>query len=186
MHRSSRSIVVVVLTLAMTTAASMASARQQVQLYRGRTSDGPAGAYVVKKESGRRVLRAVYAGYQLTCSADATTQDWVVLFGAEPGWNLSEHHRVRVDFNDGQAALHFAGRLAWGKGMGHTRLAVAQLTADEQPQLCRSSWIEWHVTRRPLRGRGKNPSVPSSKGFIHVVVSAGVARLVTFRLPAGV
>jgi hypothetical protein len=190
-HRPTRAVTVALLTLALmlatVTAAATASARQQVQIYRGRTSEGgPVGAYVVKKESGRRMLRAVYAGYQLSCSADASVQGWVVLFSALPGWPLNEHHRVRVGLNDGQVAVHFAGRLAWGKGSGHTRLGVAELTQDEQPQLCRSSWPEWHLTRRPLKGRSASPSVPKSKGFIHVAIRAGVPHVIEFRLPADV
>jgi hypothetical protein len=185
-RRPVRSAVALILALATAAAPSAAQASQQVQLYKGRTSEGgPAGAYVVKKESGRRVLRAVYAGYELTCSSDGSTQDWGILFGSFPGWNLDDHHRVRLGYNDGTVAIHFSGRLAWGAGTGHTRLVVAELTSDEQPQLCRSSWLGWHVTRRPLRHTTASPS-PRSAGFIHVVVRGGVAHLVAFRLPAGV
>jgi hypothetical protein len=180
-----RSAAVLALALAMA-APSAAQAAQQIQLYRGRTSEGgPAGAYVVKKASGRRQLRAIYAAYGLTCSVDGTTQDWEILFGSFPGWKLDGHHRVRVGYNDGTVAIHFSGRLAWGKGAGHTRLTVAELTSDEQPQLCRSSWLGWQVTRRPTR-RGPDTSVPSSTGFIHILVRGGVAHLAAFRLPAGV
>lgn len=121
----------------------------QLITYKGHTSeDDPVWLYVVKKDSGRRILRLFVARrFTLTCE-DSSTHGYsltVNLFS-----NLGTDGTFQVEHDPGGVrpwAFSIDGTVKFARGEGTFRFDAAGLDDEGSAQLCTSGDLEWTVER---------------------------------------
>ena len=167
----------ITLTLSMTLI-SPASAARLIR-YEGQTSAptwNRISIDVLKRDSGRRLLRRVDIRYTLTCE-DASTENWGIRFGAG---RLGENGEFSFDFDFGSDAFAIEGAIGFHGATGTAHASAARLTDDQQDsQFCTTGPLTWTADRT-----GSSParltaaSVPDGVGFMKVRVNDGVAEIV--------
>jgi len=142
--RSVLGIAVLACLLVLATAVP-AHAAPRLRLYRGETSQEHNIRFVVvKTDAGRFVREMDLLQISLTCE-DQTTLDFGFGFGFGGGQVPIIDRAVSFDQVFGELAIHIAGELGSLQGQGTVSLTMAQLTPDEQAQLCTSGDLTWTV-----------------------------------------
>jgi hypothetical protein len=122
-----------------------AHAAPRLRLYRGETSQEHNIRFIVAKSDAGRFVREIGLGQiSLTCE-DQTTLDFGFGFGFGGGTVPIIDRAFSFDEVFGELAIHIAGELGPLQGQGTLSLAMAQLTPDEQAQLCTSGDLTWSV-----------------------------------------
>jgi hypothetical protein len=137
--------IALLVSLLIVTMAAPAHAVPRLRLYRGQTSQGHNIRFVVgKTDAGRFVREMDLRGISLTCE-DQTTLDFGFGFGFGGGQVPIIDRAFSFDEVAGEMAIHIAGELGSLQGQGTLSLTMAQLTPDEQAQLCTSGDLTWTV-----------------------------------------
>src|SRR5262245_7111717 len=135
--------IVFLVALVIVAAASPALAAPRLRLYRGQTSQGERIRFVVAKTDAERFVREMDSGVSLTCE-DQTTEG----FGFGIGFGRTTPIIGRAfSFDEvlGNTGFHLAGELGLLQGQGTMSVVEADLTEDEQAQLCTSGDLTWTV-----------------------------------------
>jgi hypothetical protein len=145
MCRRSALVIALLVSLLILATAAPASAAPRLRLYRGQTSQEHRITFVVAKNDAGRFVREInLRQISLTCE-DQTTLDFGFGFGFGGGQVPIIDRAVSFDELFGEQAIHLAGELGSQQGQGTLSLAMAQLTPDEQAQLCTSGDLTWTV-----------------------------------------
>ena len=125
--------------------AAPAHAAPSLRLYRGETSQEHNIRFVVvKTDAGRFVREMDILEISLTCE-DQTTLDFGFGFGFGGGQVPIIDRAFSFDEVVGEMAIHISGELGSLQGQGTLSLTMAQLTPDEQAQLCTTGDLTWSV-----------------------------------------
>lgn len=161
--------------------AGPASAAQLIR-YEGTTSasDWNEGhAYVLKRDSGRRILHYIAFQVTITCE-DAAAEQWtlIVVMGRRLG-DDGEFSRT-INSAEPSVFIRIDGSFDWGGGNGTAVWNQAKLTADgSDAQLCTTGELTWVMDRTDAQpARVTNPDIPDGTGLLKVRVKSGVAKIV--------
>jgi hypothetical protein len=149
--RLARSVPVVLAVVLVLTLASPAQAARR-RIYEGGLG-GPGGQiafFLAKRVDATVGLRAFQFVTEEVACDDGSTQGWLVGFwwgGRARDLPDMPGHRVDLDDNDGQTAIHLHGRIQAVHGDGTLVWTLAALDADEEPMLCTTGELPWSVTR---------------------------------------
>jgi len=130
--------------LVILTSAAPASAAPRLRLYRGETSQGERIRFVVARTDAGRSVSEMDSGVSLTCE-DQTTDE--LGFGIGFGRRSVPITDGEFSFDEafGNIAFHLAGELGSLHGEGTLSVVEADLTEEEQAQLCTSGDLTWTV-----------------------------------------
>jgi hypothetical protein len=143
-QRSALGIAILACLLILVVAAP-AQAAPRLRLFRGQTSQEHNIRFVVgKTDAGRSVRQMDVLQISLTCE-DKTTMDFGFGFGFGRGQVPIIDGAFSFDDLSGEMAIHIAGELGSLQGQGTLSLTLAQLTPDEQAQLCTTGDLTWSV-----------------------------------------
>jgi len=127
----------------------------QIIAYRGETSQAKRiQLEVLKRESGRRFLRAFFIYFTVTCEDDTTGDLIGIGLSRRRGLRLGDNGEFQLDKTKRSFSYHFAGRVRFRSADGTFELNYAELTEDEQAQLCTTGVVDWSATRRGSRPAG--------------------------------
>src|SRR5262245_59333028 len=143
MHKRSRLAIVFLVALVILATASPALAAQRLRLYRGQTSQGERIRFVVAKTPSGRFVREMDSGVSLTCE-DQTTEGLGCGIGSRRPTPIIDRG-FSFDEVLGSTGFHLAGELGLLQGQGTMSVVEADLTEDEQAQLCTSGDLTWTV-----------------------------------------
>jgi hypothetical protein len=148
-----RLLVAVLGTTLLLAAATPASAGGQGKLlyWAGHTSQSQQIDFgLVRSHHGQRFI-GFDVGIQLTCD-DSSVQDWIMGSRLYPGQKLVAK---QLDYyeNYGDMAIAITGDFSRDRATGTIRVTVAELTSDEQAQLCSSGDLTWVAHHQPLPAR---------------------------------
>lgn len=142
MRKRPVSLIVVLATFLTVAMAVPAAASTKTRVYTGETSQLEPIAFRVRKtDDGGRVANHWHVGMTITCE-DGTTQEWRILGTALP---LTDGVFVEVDGADEFVAIHLHGRVGHWRGRGTLEVTLAELTPDEQAQVCTTGELTWQV-----------------------------------------
>jgi len=149
-----------------------AAAGSRVRVYAGETSQGkPISFHVMKTDTGRRFLRGFRVAVTMTCE-DATTEEWGMGFGfGGRGMPLTDGVFVDIDDVFSFDALHIHGRIGQLAGRGTFKFTVAQLTPDEQAQVCTTGDLTCQVEYTRTLQAGLAATRPALDGVMKVRVA---------------
>lgn len=155
MRTFARKVAVVALTAGLVLILALPASASQIITYRGETSEAERVLLdVLKRDSGRRFLSEFLIFFTVTCEDGSTGWlDGIVIgFWAER-LRLGEGGEFQYDLRPqpGQPpnySLHLAGTVRFGSAEGTFELNYADLTEDDQAQLCTTGVVDWSVDRR--------------------------------------
>jgi hypothetical protein len=124
--------------------AAPAHAAARLRLYRGQTSQGERISFIVARTDGGRFVREMDADVSLTCE-DQTTEGFGFGIGfGGPSVPITDRAFSFAE-NVGSIAIHLAGEVGPLLGQGSLSVVEADLTEDEQAQLCTTGDLTWTV-----------------------------------------
>lgn len=148
-----------------------AAAGSRVRVYAGETSQGKPISFQVMKTDTGRFLKGFKVAITMTCE-DATTEEWWMGFGfGGRGIPLTDGVFVDIDDVFSFDALHIHGRIGQVAGRGTFKYTVAQLTADEQAQVCTTGDLTWQVEYKRTLQAGLATTRPALDGVMKVRVA---------------
>lgn len=157
-----------------------ASAAQLIR-YEGTTSASDwneTHAYVLKRDSGRRILQSIALQVTVTCE-DAQAEQWTLIVGVGRLGEDGEFSRT-IKVAERTIFIRVDGAINWGGGSGTALYNQAKLTADGSgAQLCTTGELTWVMDRadaQPARVTATN--VPDGAGLLEVRVRSGFAKIV--------
>jgi hypothetical protein len=137
-------LVAVTLVLSMATPAAAAVRR----IYEGETTQGEAITLKTAQYANRRVVLTSFNLKTVVTCEDATTHDteWGLRY---PGGGpvLANGTTLEVHEENTAFAIHLVGEVRRRVGSGSLRVTVADLTDDEQGQVCTTGALTWDVRR---------------------------------------
>ena len=149
MRTFARRVAVVALTAGLVLILALpASAGERIIVYRGETSQAePVRLRVLKRDSGARFLLGFTVFFTMTCE-DGSTGEWGGLIA--PGGRLGEGGEFQfLDRSEPSGpSFHFAGTVRFGSADGTLEVNYADLTDDDQAQLCTTGVVDWSADRR--------------------------------------
>ena len=169
-HRTIGIVLVAVLSVWMAIPAAAAS---RTRVYVGDTSQGKFFAvHVLKASDGQRYFKGFDAEITMTCE-DASTRE----FGMGVGWGgkqnlLTGGVFVDIDENWGSEAFHVHGRIGQHRGSGTFRITLAELTADEQAQMCTTGDLTWQVEYDRTQSRTSSVTSPALDAMVKIRVGS--------------
>ena len=136
---------------------------------------------VLKKDDGRRSIKAFSINYTLTCE-DASTETWstsVFFFGAA-GNRVSTDGSFSLESDDGFEFSMLEGDIGFRHAEGTLLINAARLTDDHQDtQLCTTGPLTWTAERKGSSlPRLMATNVADGTGFMKIRVIDGVAEVV--------
>ena len=174
--RATLSIVVaILLSLAL---ALPASARQLIE-YQGETSApsyNRVGAYVLKRDNGRRLLRFIAVRSILTCEDASTFKSSAGIGIGRLGEDGSFSRVIEGDSEfKADFYLRVDGTIGFRHGSGTYILSTAEVTADgTDTQLCTTGELTWTVERIPhTQAKASSMRVPGGGSYLKLRVVHG-------------
>jgi hypothetical protein len=145
------------------------------RFYQGKTSQNAPAFMGTVKNDGNWGIFDLEFGFKMRCD-DGTKFRLEAGFGfGTPVW-LDSRNRFAIDENYGDAAFHVRGRLGPNAGSGTVEFKLAELTQDEQSQLCTSKERTWTVQRLatpvPVPVPVPVPAGSPPQRTVHVTVGA--------------
>ncbi|HYU56708.1 MAG TPA: hypothetical protein VEO00_01490 [Actinomycetota bacterium] len=120
----------------------------ETAIWRGRTSQTLPMKFLVQTESGGRIKAGAFE-LKLRCGKTGEVQRWFVGFFADPGFRIVDGE-FEVDFKDPFAHFRFAGTfLSPTAATGTVDFLIAELTPDDQAQLCGPGAPTWNAEPVP-------------------------------------
>jgi hypothetical protein len=165
--------IVVLIAILSVSMAIPAAAASKTRVYKGETSQmKPFSVRVLKADDGQRYFKGFTVGIVLTCE-DASTQEWGMgwFWGGKQN-QLTDGVFVDMDEVWGSEALHIHGRIGHYRGSGTFRFTVAELTADEQAQVCTTGDLTWQVEYERTLSRTASVSSPALDGMVKIRVGS--------------
>ena len=176
MKNHARCALVLTLTAMLVVTLVGSASAVQIITYRGETSDAQTVrlAILKKRDSGRRFLQGSTVFFTVTCD-DGSTGTLAGLGARGMKLRLGEGGEFQFDSPPRQpgepsdVTWHFAGTVRFGSAEGTFELNYANLTEDDQAQLCTTGVLDWAADRR-----GSNParitrtSFPEGVAFLEI------------------
>lgn len=145
MTRRSRLVVTVLLGILVLSISAPAHSATRLRVFKGETSQGHGiKVRVARSDAGRFVREMDLPHITVTCEDQTTVEFAYYLSFGRTTVPIVERE---LSFDDvfGDIALHVAGELGSARGEGTLSFAMAQLTPDEQAQLCTTGDLTWEV-----------------------------------------
>jgi hypothetical protein len=139
--------------------------------YRGKTSQNARAFIGTVKNDGNWGIEELDFGFKMRCQDGSKFRLGAGIGFGRPVW-LDSRKRFAIDENFGDAAFHVHGRLGPNAGSGTVEFTMAQLTQDEQAEVCTSKERTWTVKRVVTPPPTPVPTGSSSSKSMYVRIDA--------------
>jgi len=181
--RTTRTAVSITVALALAVTLAVPASAARLIHFDGKTSAAPTWRHVtidvLKKDDGRRFLRAISIDFTLTCE-DATTEAWTTDFFMGAGMRLDDGGEFA--FEEDFDFMYFAmdGAIGFRHASGSLLVSAARLTDDHQEtQFCTTGELTWTARRSgSTHARLEAGTVADRTGYLRVRVTDGGAEVV--------